>query len=57
MTILLILNKLGVDADVYGFDNFKTGHYWNPSHKRSKQHEPYYEKEIQEKMTHLTFKE
>jgi hypothetical protein len=57
MTILLILDKLGVKADVYGFDNFATGHYWNPSHKRSKQHQPLYEKEIQEKLTHITFKE
>ena len=57
MTILLIMDKLGIDIDVYGFDNFKTGHYWNPEHERSPQHKPFYEKEIQEKLTHIRWHE
>ena len=57
MTILLIMDKLGIDIDAYGFDNFETGHYWNPSHERSKQHQPLYEQEIQEKLTHINWRE
>jgi hypothetical protein len=53
MTILLILDKLGIDVNAYGFDNFETGHYWDPKHERNPQHKPLYEKEIQEKLTHV----
>jgi hypothetical protein len=57
MTILLILDKLGINADAYGFDHFKTGHYFNHSHKRRDLHTYENEVETRKKLTHITWKE
>ncbi len=29
LTLLYMLDVLGVEADAYGFDSFRTGHYWD----------------------------
>lgn len=57
MTILLIMDKLGIEVDAYGFDHFKTGHYFDPSHKRRDLHTYENEFEMKNKLTHINWKE
>jgi hypothetical protein len=33
LTLLYILEVLGVETYAYGFDSFRTGHYWEPGHR------------------------
>ena len=34
MTICYIFDRLEIEVDAYGFDHFKTGHYYDPGYKR-----------------------
>ncbi|MBV8754432.1 MAG: hypothetical protein JO328_16340 [Hyphomicrobiales bacterium] len=39
--LLLLLQELGYQVDVFGFDGFTSGHYYDPGHRHDANHTPY----------------